>query len=1731
MFRTSKGVPIPSVNMTLTGPSSVGTQTSATGAFSFVVAPGSYSLSFNSCCSVTPDYPQQIGSGIFTVNLASTLTQDVVIPVTSAHVTVIGPNGNPVPGTAVDPVSYGVNNVPLWPGGPTGNLANYGGCCGDHPTTGADGTVTLGLIAANPVTLRATPPTSLHLSQAVATNLDARTDTNTVVIMKIDTAAVTSIAVTPANPHAPQGTTKQFAATATYTDGSTQDITASVSWSSSSTATATVNVNGLATAITPGPTTITASVGSVSGQTVLTVDPRVLTSIAVTPQNPTVPRGSTRQFTATGTYSDGSTADLANSATWVSSGTPVATVSSSGLATARALGIATISATVGSVSGSSDMTVGPSPLTIQAPSLTFTYGDTIPTSFTPTYIGLLNGDTQTATPATCTSIAHTGSGVGTYSITCSGAVDSNYAINYSVQPLQVTPRPLVIQPVGTQTYGSPTTVTASYDGLAPGDTGPATPPTCTASGSISCSGAADPNYTITYAAGTLTITPAPLAIQAPSLSVPLGAAVPSSFTPTYSGFVNGDTAIATPPTCTSTGHTGSPMGTYPVTCSGAADPNYTITYTDGTLTIGAAALTSIAVTPANPSVAKGLTQQFIATGTYTDGSNADLTSSATWASSNTTTATITSFGLASATAAGTTTISASFASLVGSTPLTVTGPVLASIAVTPADPTLAKGLTRQFTATGTYTDGSTGYLTSAVTWASSSTATATISAGGLSMAVSPGTSTLSATLGSVVGSTTLTVVPATLASIVVTPSNPTVIKDQSQQFTAIGTYTDAITVNLTASAMWASSSTAIATITAGGLASATAAGTTTISATSGSVMGTTVLTVERATPAIDWHDPAPITYGTALSSTQLNATSPVAGTFAYSPIAGTVLGAGTGQALTVIFTPTDTANYTSATATVHVDVNKATPAISWVDPADIVYGTALNTNQLNATASVPGTFAYTPAGGTVLGAAANQALTVAFSPTDTANYTTASATAHITVNRATPAITWADPAPITYGSALDATQLNATSPVAGTFVYAPPSGTLLGAGTNQALTVTFTPTDTANYTTASATAHITVNRATPAITWADPAPITYGSALGATQLNATSPVAGTFVYAPPSGTLLGAGTNQALTVTLTPTDTANYTTASATAHITVNRATPAITWADPAPITYGSALSATQLNATSPVAGTFAYSPTAGTVLGAGLGRPLTATFTPTDTANYTSSTATVHIDVNKATPPITWSDPAPITYGTPLSSSQLNATSPVPGTFTYTPPLGTVLGAGSNQALMVTFTPTDTANYTTAPATVQITVNKATPAITWTDPADITYGTSLSSTQLNATSPVAGSFTYAPPAGTVLGAGPAQTLTVTFTPTDSANYTAATKIVYITVTRVALKVTADNTTKVYGQPNPVFTVSYLGFVNGDTPTSLGGTLAFATLATSGSAVGTYVVTPSGLTSPNYTITFAPGTLSVTKAPLSVTADNKTKVYGQANPTFTASYTGLVAGDTPTSLGGTLAFATPATTASSVDNYPITPSGLTSSNYTITFVPGSLSVTKAALTVAADDKTRPYGQANPALTYKIAGFVNGDTAGVVTGAPALSTAAVQFSNVGTYPITVAPGTLAAVNYSFTVVNGTLTVTRAVTTLVANPAEARLLPPKIYFPKLSARLTIGNPAIPVAGQTIRFTVGTTVLCSAVTDANGNASCSGSLSGDLKVILHLGYNAIFDGDANLLPTQDHGPLFTL
>ncbi|HWW98006.1 MAG TPA: MBG domain-containing protein [Edaphobacter sp.] len=277
-------------------------------------------------------------------------------------------------------------------------------------------------------------------------------------------------------------------------------------------------------------------------------------------------------------------------------------------------------------------------------------------------------------------------------------------------------------------------------------------------------------------------------------------------------------------------------------------------------------------------------------------------------------------------------------------------------------------------------------------------------------------------------------------------------------------------------------------------------------------------------------------------------------------------------------------------------------------------------------------------------------------------------------------------------------------------------------------------------------------------------------------------------------------------------------------------------------------------------------------------------------------------------------------------------------------------------------------------------------------------------------------------------------TYTVTFSYTGDGNYSSASGTVLLTVTPAPLTVTVNNATRQYGAASPTFTGTLTGVVPGDTVL-----VAYSTAATILSPVGNYPIvatlTPAGSTDlSNYAITNTPGTLTVTAAHLTVTVGNATRPYGTPNPAFTSTVSGALNGDTFTNT-----YSTPATIASPVGAYPINDAvgGPAASNYTVTVVPGTLTITQAsiALNVAANNTTRTYGAANPAFTSTITGALNGDTFTIT-----YSTTATATSPIGAYPIVPTVSGAAISNYTVTITNGVLTVAPAILTVTANNAS-------------------------------------------------------------------------------------------
>ena len=269
--------------------------------------------------------------------------------------------------------------------------------------------------------------------------------------------------------------------------------------------------------------------------------------------------------------------------------------------------------------------------------------------------------------------------------------------------------------------------------------------------------------------------------------------------------------------------------------------------------------------------------------------------------------------------------------------------------------------------------------------------------------------------------------------------------------------------------------------------------------------------------------------------------------------------------------------------------------------------------------------------------------------------------------------------------------------------------------------------------------------------------------------------------------------------------------------------------------------------------------------------------------------------------------------------------------------------------------------DYTVAvstPSAVQIsqpatlTVNQGIPVLTWVTPSDIEYGTPLGSEQLNATASVPGTFAYSPLTGAVLAAGNARMLSVTFTPTDTANYAVTTATVSINVTPALLTVTAKDGSRTYGSANSSFTGAITGLQNSDNITA-----SYSCSATLSSPVGLYAIVPT-LSDPggklsNYAVTVNDGALTVSSASLAVTADNESRAYGAPNPQLTGSVTGVQNGDNITAN-----YNCSATASSPVSTYPIVPvlndPGNMLGNYNVTLNNGTLVVTPAPASVTVN---------------------------------------------------------------------------------------------------------------------------------------------------------------------------------
>jgi phospholipase C len=510
---------------------------------------------------------------------------------------------------------------------------------------------------------------------------------------------------------------------------------------------------------------------------------------------------------------------------------------------------------------------------------------------------------------------------------------------------------------------------------------------------------------------------------------------------------------------------------------------------------------------------------------------------------------------------------------------------------------------------------------------------------------------------------------------------------------------------------------------------------------------------------------------------------------------------------------------------------------------------------------------------------------------------------------------------------------------------------------------------------------------------------------------------------------------------------------------------PSLSWSTPPAITYGTAPSADQLDASASddvtgatVPGSFSYSisgnpVTGATVLPAGT-YTVSATFKPSDSKYATDMQVTAPLVVAPA--PLIVTAGGPTAYGSvpavapeysgfvngDTAANSVNSNAVCTSTATSSSPVGTYPTSCSGGSFSGNYTPEYAAGIlTVSPATLTVTASSpdmvyggSLPAITPTYTGFVNGDTSSNSVTSDAvcTSTATGSS----PVGTY----PASCSGGSF----SGNYTPAYAAGTLSVSPATLMVTASSANITYGSSLPAVTPSYSGFVNGDTASSSVTADAVCTsTATGSSPVGTYPTSCSGgRFSGNYTPEYVAGTLTVSSATLTVTASSPDMVYGGPLPAITPTYTGFVNGDTAANSVNSGAVCTSTATGSSpVGTYPTSCSGGSfSGNYTPEYAAGTLTVSPATLMVTASSANITYGGSLPAVTPSYSGFVNGDTASSsVTADAVCMSMAMSSPSVGTYPTSCSGGTFSS-NYTPSYVDRTLTVEPAALTVIPNDAS-------------------------------------------------------------------------------------------
>jgi hypothetical protein len=271
----------------------------------------------------------------------------------------------------------------------------------------------------------------------------------------------------------------------------------------------------------------------------------------------------------------------------------------------------------------------------------------------------------------------------------------------------------------------------------------------------------------------------------------------------------------------------------------------------GLVVVTAAVPAEIEIIPQDAELQVGITEQYEASATFSDGSSQDVSILATWESSDMNVATIDNAGLATTLASGSTTITGAWQGIESSASLFVTDAILNAITVTPEAATIAQGTSRQFQAEGSYSDGTFMDITDMVDWQSTDDGIGIVYTDGLAEGIAPGQADITASYdvgGNTISATAaLTVTNAVLESIIVTPENSTIQVGENQQYSATGTFSDGSEQDITELATWLTTNNSVGTVSnssdSRGLFSSIASGATVIKASFGGISGETLLTV------------------------------------------------------------------------------------------------------------------------------------------------------------------------------------------------------------------------------------------------------------------------------------------------------------------------------------------------------------------------------------------------------------------------------------------------------------------------------------------------------------------------------------------------------------------------------------------------------------------------------------------------------------------------------------------------------------------------------------------------------------------------------------------------------------------------------------------------------------------------------------------------------------------------